>query len=182
MKRKCALSKGMYAMLSTLHVATIFFVSIAWAQSLAHVLEWPGKLRLDKQSYIAVQGIYYPGFTIAGGFGEGLGMMATLTLLFMTGAGAPEFYWILLALVALIVMHVIYWVVTHPVNKFWLKDQELRGLGGGFFALGKERNEAAGTDPNEMWKRLRDRWERSHAIRAVFAGLALITLSIAAVI
>jgi hypothetical protein len=169
-------------MLSTLHVASIFFVSIAWAQSLAHALELPGKLRLDKKSYIAVQGIYYPGFTIAGGFGEGLGMLTTLVLLLMTSTKAPGFFWILLAMLALVLMHAVYWVITHPVNKFWMKDQELKGLGGGFFAIGKGRDEAAGTDPDEIWKRLRDRWERSHAIRAVFAGIALVALSIAAVI
>ena len=72
--------------------------------------------------------------------------------------------------------------ITHPVNKVRLKHQELKGLGLVFFAIGKERNEAADTDPDQIWKRLRDRWERSHAIRAVFSGVALIALTIATVI
>ena len=47
-------------MLMILQVATVFLVSIAWAQALAHALELPGKLRLGKDAYIAVQTIYYP--------------------------------------------------------------------------------------------------------------------------
>ena len=30
------------------------------------------------------------------------------------------------ALVGLLVMHGIYWLMTHPVNKFWLADQPVR--------------------------------------------------------
>jgi hypothetical protein len=33
---------------------------------LAHALELPGELRLDEQTYLAVQTTYYPGFTIGG--------------------------------------------------------------------------------------------------------------------
>src|SRR5215218_2582683 len=36
------------AMVLILQVTTVFLVSIAWAQALAHALELPGKLRLDK--------------------------------------------------------------------------------------------------------------------------------------
>ncbi len=147
--------------------------------ALAHALELPGKLRLDKASYIAVQTIYYPGFTIAGAFGEGLGMLATLGLLIMTGTGGPKFPWILVALVALILMHALYWIITHPVNKFWMKDQHLEGLGAGFFSVGKRGCELTKADPEEVWRRLRNRWEYSHLVRAVFAGIALIALSVA---
>jgi hypothetical protein len=58
-------------MFFALQVATVFLVSIAMALSLAHALELPGKLRLDKEAYLTVQPIYYPGFTIGGGVGEG---------------------------------------------------------------------------------------------------------------
>jgi hypothetical protein len=40
------------------------------ALSLAHALEFPGKLRLGKDAYLAVQQIYYPGFTFDGFVGE----------------------------------------------------------------------------------------------------------------
>jgi hypothetical protein len=38
----------------------------------------PANLRLDRNTYLAVQQIYDPGFTIGGGFGEGGGMIALL--------------------------------------------------------------------------------------------------------
>ena len=36
------------------------------AMALAHALEYPGKLRLSKESYLATQTIYYPAFTFGG--------------------------------------------------------------------------------------------------------------------
>lgn len=158
-----------------LQVVTVFLVSIAWAQSLAHALELPGKLRLDKDAYVATQSIYYPGFTIAGGLGDVLGTVATLGLLIATSSGGPAFVWILIALIALVFMNVVYWVVTHPVNKFWLKNQQLGNLGGRFFAVG--RTSAANVaDPDDAWRRFRNQWEYSHVVRAVLAGAALIAL------
>lgn len=62
-----------------LEVVTVFLVAVAMSLALAHALEFPGKLRLNKEIYLATQTIYYPGFTI-GGFGEGLGLVATLAL------------------------------------------------------------------------------------------------------
>jgi hypothetical protein len=167
-------------MLMILQVATVFLVSIAWAQALAHALELPGKLRLDKDAYIAVQTIYYPGFTIGGAMGEGLGMCATLALLLATDPTDPAFAWTLAAFLALLAMHATYWIVTHPVNKFWLKDRNLKGLGAGFFGLGKRgRDLAESAEPDDVWARLRDRWEYSHVTRAAFAGAALLSLIIA---
>lgn len=48
-----------------LQVVSVFLASMAMALSLAHALELPGKLRLDKQTYCAMQPMYYPGFTSA---------------------------------------------------------------------------------------------------------------------
>lgn len=45
-----------------LHILALLLVSVAMALSLAHALELPGKKRLDKDTYIACQEIYYPGF------------------------------------------------------------------------------------------------------------------------
>ena len=43
---------------------------------LAHALELPGKRRLSKNTYLAVQPIYYHGFTIGGAVGEFGGLVA----------------------------------------------------------------------------------------------------------
>jgi len=166
-----------------LQVASVFLVSIAMALSLAHALELPGKLRLGKDAYLAVQSIYYPGFTIGGGVGEGLGMVAVLALLLTTGRGQPAFLWTLIAFIALIAMHAVYWVMTHPVNKFWLKGQDVKGLGAGFFAVGQRGGGIpADADPDQIWKSLRDRWETSHVIRAALAAVALLALIVAVAI
>jgi len=58
-------------MLHALQVLAVLLVSIGMALSLAHALELPGKLRLPREAYIAVQPIYYAGFAI-GGFSEGV--------------------------------------------------------------------------------------------------------------
>ena len=164
-------------MLLIVQVVSVFMVSVAMSMALAHALELPGKLRLDKPTYTAVQAIYYPGFTIGGGLGEGLGMVATLILLVMTPTGTLAFWWTLIGFLALVAMHGVYWIVTHPVNKFWLKDQNLKGLGGGFFAFDPmKRGGPEERDGEDVWKHARDRWEYSHVLRTILAAVALLSL------
>jgi hypothetical protein len=149
-----------------LQVATVFLVAVAMSLALAHALELPGKMRLDRETYIAVQTIYYPGFTY-GGLGEGLGMLATLVLLFTTPTSQAAFWWTLTAFVALVAMHAVYWGITHPVNKFWMKNTQLKGAAGEFLSLDPMKKGAASEDGGEGWKRLRGRWEYSHVARGL---------------
>ena len=151
-----------------LSVFTVILVAITMALSLAHALEWPGKMRLNREQYLTVQPIYYPGFTF-GGFAEAGGIVATFVLLLMTPRGATQFWLIGGALAALIVMHAIFWVMTQPVNKFWLKDENLTGAARRFFGSG-------GGTTSRDWTELRDQWERSHMLRAVAAMLGLVLL------
>ena len=81
----------------------------------------------------------------------------------------------LVALLGLIGMQAVYWLFTHPVNKFWLQDEKLSGLGSGFFSFGTNREE---TRPIS-WTALRDRWEYSHVARAGLAFVSLLALVIA---
>ena len=159
-------------MVEAVRILALVLVAVAMALSLAHALEFPGKQRLGKETYIAVQAIYYPGFTI-GGFSEPLGILAVLALLFITPAGTAGFWFTLVALAALMLMHATYWVMTHPVNKFWLAGENLTGFSAGFFSFGTG---AAREAPE--WTALRDRWEYSHVVRAVFAAVAFILLAI----
>jgi len=165
-------------MFIVLQIVSIFLVSVAMSLSLAHALELPGKFRLDKKTYCAVQTIYYPGFTF-GGFSEGLGMAALLALLLMTPTESAAFLWTLIGLVAFVAMHAAYWIITHPVNKFWLKDQDLKGFSGGFFGFDPLKRHGQQHDGEETWRRLRDRWEYSHVLRAVLAAIALVALAVA---
>lgn len=164
-------------MFELLQVFTVVLVAIAMALSLAHALELPGKLRLRKEEYLAVQPIYYPGFTVGGGIGEAGGLLATLLLVLLTPFGTPAFWLTLGSFIALAATHLLYWVLTHPVNNFWLEDFELKGFGARFFGVdplrrAKRDDRCATTD----WIALRDRWEHSHVARAAFAMLGLILL------
>jgi len=163
-------------MFDAFQVLTLLLVAVAMATSLAHALEFPGKLRLEKDAYKVVQPIYYPGFTVAGLVGEAGGMLATLVLVVLTW-GSPGFPLALGAFLAMIVMHAIYWLFTHPVNNFWLAETRIGRAGAGFFSFGTGKKDAQPED----WTKLRDRWEYSHVARAVFATLAFLSLAILAV-
>jgi hypothetical protein len=164
-------------MLLALQVATVFLTGVAMTMALAHALEFPGKLRLDEQTYMAVQMIYYPGFTL-GGIGEGLAILATLILIIVKRDDGAAFWWALAAFVALLVMHTVFWVVTQPVNRYWLKNKRLGTVGSKFFALDREkRSESSAVDHN--WKKFRDRWEYSHLVRAALSVIALIAVAVA---
>ena len=163
----------------TVQVVAVFLASIAMSLALAHALELPGKMRLNKENYIATQTIYYPGFTI-GGASEGLSMLGVLILLPLTPANIQAFWWTLAGLMGLEAMHTVYWTLTHPVNKFWTKDMNLKGVGGGFFAVGGRLEAAEGTgDSDEKWKIFRSRWEYSHVFRAALSAAALVSLIVA---
>lgn len=162
-------------MLPALQVITVFLAAVTMSLALAHALEFPGKLRLDKQTYLRVQTIYYPGFTV-GGAGEPLAAIATLILLIFMRA-TTAFWWILAALIALIAMHSVFWLVTQPTNRYWLRNQQLSKAGEKFFAAGQTKQEAVEEAPD--WRRVRDQWEYSHIARAVLSAFALVALLIA---
>ena len=161
-------------MFQFLQVFTLVLVASTLSFSLAHVGEWPGKLRLNRDDYFNTQTIYYPGFTI-GGISEPVAILSLIALVVSTRWQSPAFGWLLAALASMIVMHLVFWLVTQPVNKIWLRDQELAEAGAAFFNQKKKPDPAKSAD----WTKLRDRWEYSHAARALFALLGLIFLGIA---
>ena len=161
-------------MVALVQVAALVIAAVPMALALAHALEYPGKLRLDREQYAATQGIYYPGFTLAGAF-EPLTTIATLVLLAMTPAGTTAFWLILAAAAASVATQAVYWLRTAPVNKAWAKSAAVTGAAQRLF-------EAAGAlrGPDD-WTVLRDRWERSHQWRALTAATAFVLLVIAIV-
>jgi len=166
-------------MLFALKVLTVVFVAVAMALALAHALELPGKMRLAKEQYLTIQAIYYPGFTI-GGAAEPVGLLLVLILVFALPAGSVAFWLTLAAFLALLAMHAAYWLLTHPVNNFWLKDLKPKGLGARFFAFDPLRRvEDAGTPD---WIVLRNQWEFSHLIRAALGIVGLILIASAAMV
>lgn len=163
------------AMLHLLQVLTVMFVAVAMGLSLAHALELPGKLRLGREAYVVMQRVYYPGFTIGGGIGEGCGIIATLVLLLATPWGGLPFWLTLGGFLLMLVMHAVYWLYTHPVNRFWVEGVELSGPGAAFFAAGQPHD----GDDRPDWDALRNQWEYSHVARAVLAGISLALIAAA---
>lgn len=161
-----------------LEVITIFFAAVAMSLALAHALEYPGKMRLDPQTYMAVQAIYYPGFTV-GGVGEPLAALTSLILLILLRGSGAAFWWALAAFLALTAMHATFWLVTQPTNRFWLRNQPLTKAGSKFFGINPSGVMEAEPKVNPDWVRLRDRWEYSHIARAGFAVIALVALVVA---
>lgn len=154
-------------MIVVLEIACVLLGAVTMALSLAHALEYPGKLRLNRAQYLAVQPIYYPGFTVAGA-AEPLFAIALAVLLALTPAESCAFWLTAAALAGAVATHALYWLLTAPVNKVWLKDEALGGSAERFFG-------AAGGDASAAdWMRLRDRWEWSHIWRALAAGAAFV--------
>src|SRR5215510_1189459 len=108
-------------MFSVLQVLTVILVATAVALALAHALELSGKMRLEQETYYALQPIYYPGFT-SGGVSEPAGIILTIILLFLTPMGSADFWLPLVALLGSISMQAVYWLFTHPPDWTELRD------------------------------------------------------------
>jgi uridine phosphorylase len=164
-------------MLLVLQVVTVFLVGVAMSMALAHALEFPGKLRLDEQTYLTVQTIYYPGFTV-GGIGEALAVIATLVLALAMRDDGAAFWWALSAFIAVLAMHVIFWLITQPTNRYWLRNQQMSDAGNKFFGVDRSNRSESTTAATPEWQRLRNRWEYSHIVRAVLSSIALVAVVI----
>lgn len=158
-------------MIHVVAIAALLCAAVTFGLSLAHALELPGKSRLDRDTYMAVQTIYYPGFTWGGLIGELGGMVLLAILLLLLPAGATSFRWASVALGLLACVHGAYWLFTHPLNNFWIRDTDLNKAASAFFASSRV--------PDSDWRTRRDRWERSHVLRAVLAAGSLTAFAIA---
>lgn len=165
-------------MFGVLQTLTAILIAVAMAMALAHALELPGKMRLSKETYFAVQPIYYPGFTVGGGVGEFGGLIITFILLVLTPVGSAAFWLTLVALSGLVGMQVVYWLLIHPVNQFWLEGEDLSRFSAGFFAFrGSQSHQDATHSVN--WIDLRNQWEYSHVVRAGCALASLVAIIVA---
>ena len=165
-------------MFHTMQVLAVIVVAVAMALALAHALELPGKLRLSKDTYLAIQPIYYPGFTI-GGVSEPLGVIMLFLLMIATPITTLAFWLTLGAFLTLAAMHAVYWLAVHPVNNFWLKDFRMQGAGATFFLVDPLRRPGGTSNPD--WTALRDQWEYAHLLRALLGlpSLALLATAVA---
>ncbi|MER9868427.1 hypothetical protein NKJ35_14710 [Mesorhizobium sp. M0136] len=77
------------------------------------------------------------------------------------------------ALVSLLAEHATYWLVTHPVNNFWVQDTVLPKSAATFFSMFSRKQTGD-------WRDLRNVWEASHVARAGLAMLSLVPIAVAA--
>ena len=158
-------------MQQALSTLALLLVAVTMGLSLAHALEFPGKLRLGEGDYKVVQAIYYPGFTLGGLIGELGGILVLAALLRLTPSGSDRFWLTLAALVLMLACHATYWVVTHPVNSAWLAETKLGVASQFFFGLFS----SSASD----WRHMRNVWEWSHVARSCLALLAFLSMALA---
>ena len=145
----------------SLMALSLVLVTLTVVTTLANAREFPGKMRLSREQYLAVQPIYYPGFTYAGA-AEPLSILALAVLLALTPRATTAFWLVALALAAAVLTHLIYWVLVAPVNRVWLAGETLAAPARRFFGATKEASAS-------LWTSLRDRWEWSPVCRAAAA-------------
>jgi hypothetical protein len=51
-------------------------------------------------------------------------MVALAVLLYLTSFESSRFWWAATALAMMLAAHSIYWLMTHPANKFWVKRRK----------------------------------------------------------
>ena len=157
------------------HALRGFTVNLV-ATAMVHALELPGTRRLGEDRYHTVQPIYYPGFTVGGLVGEPGGLPATLLLVLSIPAATPTFWLTSTAFIVLLAMHLLYRMLTLPLEQLLAQGTDLKTRAGGFYVADPFNKTARLRAANSDWTMLRDRWEHSHLARAALAMLRLILL------
>lgn len=163
-------------MFVALQVVSVLFVSIAMALAVAHALELPGKLRLDRSHYDAPQSFFHPAFNVTGLVSEIGGLGSTVLLVLATPVSSSSLGWTIIGFITLAAMHGAYWTITRPSTELWLVRAPAPSIAPvGFFATHPlPRPPIAAVS----FARSRTRWEHSHVIRAVLGGVSLLALVI----
>jgi len=162
--------------LEILQIVTVLLVAVAMIPAVAHALELPGKMRLGKDNYFAVQRIYYPGFTFAG-IAEPVSFLSTIALLFFTPRETLAFWLTVLVGLCLLFMQAVYWIFVHPVNTVWVEGESMGALGSGFFGFGRPAVQSGTHAPD--WTDFRRRWEYAHLVRASLVAIGFLALIVA---
>jgi hypothetical protein len=131
---------------------SLLFVALALAPSLAHVMELPNKIGLDRDQYLIVQQLYR-GWALLGVVMV-VALLSTLALAIMVRGQRNEFVAALIALLCIVGTQVVFWTFTFPVNQTTHNWTVLP----------------------ENWMALRVQWEYSHAASAALNLGALIAL------
>ena len=151
-----------------LAVLAILTVALAAALAVAHAVEFPGKMRLSRDSFLVAETIYYPGFAIGGALEPASVVLIGILAIFAFHDG--ERFWLrVVALLSVSAMHIVFWTLVQSVDKFWLQDEH-RGPAAA-------PREPEGSD----WKALRSQWEYSHIARGILGVIGLLALVLSVV-
>ncbi|MFZ5790870.1 MAG: hypothetical protein ACOY3L_09245 [Pseudomonadota bacterium] len=149
----------MRAMLDLVRFFSLLFVALTLGLVFSHVMELPGKLRLDGADWLTVQHNLYVAFGVVGAAIEVLAIVLVWLLVFLVRARKPAWRWTLIAALCVSAgLGVWFWLVS-PMNA----------------ALNAWTPETLPPD----WTRYRDQWEIGHAIHAALFGLGFGALVIA---
>jgi uncharacterized membrane protein len=135
--------------------AAVLTTALALVPAMAHALELPNKIRMEREDYLNAQRLY------RGWQFVGIAVVAALisTGLLLRISGSLEFTWSLVAVLSVAATQIVFWVFTFPVNR-------------------RTRN---WTEAPANWRALRARWEFSHAGSAALNLLALICVALVVV-
>jgi hypothetical protein len=149
----------MAMILKTVRYLSLLLVALTLGLTFAHVMEIPGKLRLDGATWLAVQHNLYVAFGVAGAGIEVAAIVLTWVLVLMVRDRRPALWWTLGAAVCVTAGLVDWFLLVAPMNA----------------ALSVWTPETLPAD----WTRYRDQWETGHAIHAGLFGLGFSALLIA---
>lgn len=138
-----------------IEIAAVLTTALAMVPAMAHALELPNKIRMERDDYLNAQRLYR-GWQFVG-IAVIAALIATVLLLRVSGSG--QFLFSLLAFLSVLGTQVVFWSFTFPVNR-------------------RTRN---WTHAPADWRELRARWEYSHAASAALNVLALVGVTLAVV-
>ena len=145
--------------LKVMRYVSLLLVALTLGMTFAHVMEIPGKLRLDGATWLAVQHNLYVAFGVVGAAIEVLAIVLTWLLVLMVRRRRPAFSWTVAAAVCVSAGLVDWFLLVAPMNvalSVWIP----------------------GTLPAD-WTRYRDQWEIGHAIHAGLFALGFSALVLA---
>jgi Flp pilus assembly protein TadB len=140
----------------TLQFLSIILIAVYMVPQAAHLIEYPGKMAMDRESYFAVQQIY-SGWSLSAIplFGA---ILATLALAFFGRAQRLPMTLAGLASVLMVLVLIVFFMRVAPMNTV---------------------TEQWTTLP-EAWEPIRAQWENGHAVNAVITFVALVCATLSA--
>lgn len=149
-------------LIKTWRFVTLMLTSFSLSLSMAHLLEFPQRMKFDQQLWVRVtvfEGVYNYFGSVGAVFEMGA-ILTSLVLAFLVRGRATTFYLTLGGAICLILAFVSWLMFVAPANAEFAKWLT--------------------TPIPQDWERWRNQWEYTHAINAIIKiiGLSLLTLSV----